>query len=456
MPADRQNTGSSIISFFKNLYLTNRFFYVVSACAVGFILCYIFRVPNFVMIVLSFVAIAVLLLDIVSIYKLKNGILAYRDCPDRLSNGDFNKILIYVINKYPMKIKMKIVEEVPFQFQKRDLLHKTSFIEPDKELVYSYELRPTRRGVYSMGAINVFVSSVFGLIDRRYIFNLQKEIAVYPSFLEMNRYELLAASNRLTEFGIKKIRRIGQASEFDNIKQYVMGDDPRTINHKATARANQLMVNTYQEERSQPVYCLIDKGRTMQMPFKEMTLLDYAINSTLMVSSTALNKGDKAGMITFSRDIDEILVADKRQGQKNKILEMLYKQQTNFAESDYEKLYITVKRKLTQRSLIMLYTNFETVNGMRRQLKYLSRLAKDHLVLVSFFLNSEFDDVLEATPKDVDGVFMKGVAEKLSYDKELIVRELNRNGIHTVLSRPESLTIDSMNKYLEFKTRGMI
>lgn len=419
-------------------------------------MCYIFRVPNLAMIVIAFVAICIFLLDIVSIYKWKNGVLAFRDCPDRLSNGDQNKILIYVINRYPMKIKMKIVEEVPFQFQKRDLLHKTSFVEPDKELVYRYELRPTQRGVYSMGAVNVFVASTLGLIERRYVFNLQKEVAVYPSFIDMNRYELLAATNRLTEFGIKKIRRIGQASEFDNIKHYVMGDDPRTINYKATARTNQLMVNTYQEERSQSVYCLIDKGRTMQMPFKEMTLLDYAINSTLMVSSTALNKGDKAGLITFSKDIDEVLIADKRPGQKNKILELLYRQQTNFAESDYEKLYIAVKRKLTQRSLIILYTNFETVNGMRRQLRYLSRLAKDHLVLVSFFLNSEFDDVLEAAPKDIEGVFTKGVAEKLSYDKELIVRELNRYGIHTVLSRPENLTIDSMNKYLEFKTRGLI
>lgn len=456
MPIDRKNTSSSIVGFFRSLYLTNRFFYLMCACAIGFILCYIFRVPNFFMIVASFVAIGIVFLDLVTIYRLKNGILAYRDCPDRLSNGDHNKILIYAVNKYPMKMKMKIVEEVPFQFQKRDLLHQTPFVDSEKEVIYSYELRPTQRGVYLMGAVNIFVSSIFGLIERRYLFDFQKQVAVYPSFLEMNKYELLAASNRLTELGIKKIRRRGQASEFDNIKQYVTGDDPRTINYKATARANQLMVNTYQEERSQPVYCLVDKGRTMQMPFLGMTLLDYAINSTLMVASTALNKGDKAGLITFSKDIDEILMADKRQGQKNKILETLYKQKTNFAESDYEKLYAIVRRKLTQRSLIILYTNFETVNGMRRQLKFLTRLAKDHLVLVSFFLNSEFDEVLSETPKDVGGIFAKGVAEKLSYDKELIVRELNRYGIQTVLSRPEHLTIDSINKYLEFKTKGLI
>ncbi|WP_255498656.1 DUF58 domain-containing protein [Dysgonomonas sp. ZJ709] len=395
------------------------------------------------------------IVDAVAVYRQKDGVKASRDCPDRLSNGDQNPISISIRNDYPFKIGIKIVEEVPFQFQKRDLIFKTS-LGVDRSEVFHYNLRPTERGVYLFGAINIFVTGVFGLVTRRYVFDQQKYVAVYPSFLEMHKYELLAASNRLTDYGVKKIRRIGHATEFDHIKHYVLGDDPRTINYKATARISQLMVNTYQEEKSQPVYCLIDKGRTMKMPFNEMTLLDYAINSTLMVCSTALNKGDKAGVITFSKNIDEILPADKRRRQRNSILEMLYAQQTDFKESDYERLFVTVRRKLTQRSLVILYTNFETVNGMRRQLKYLSHLAKDHLVLVAFFLNSEFNDILETSPTNMEETFRRGMAEKLSNDKLLIVKELNRHGIHTILSKPENLTIDSINKYLEFKSRGLI
>lgn len=398
----------------------------------------------------------VFLIDIFIIYRQKEGVMAYRNCPDRLSNGDKNPISIHVISRYQINISIDVVEEVPFQFQERNLIFNFKSLKSNKELVFSYTLRPTQRGVYYFGALNVFVSSPIGLIKKRYQFNAHKPVAVYPSFIEMHKYELIAASHRLTDYGIKKIRRIGHATEFDHIKHYVMGDDPRTINYKATARTNQLMVNTYQEEKSQQVYCLLDKGRTMKMPFNGLTLLDYAINSTLMVCSTAINKSDKAGLITFSSHIDDILAADRRPGQKSKILETLYAQQTNFQESDYEKLYITVKRRLNQRSLIVLYTNFETVNGMRRQLKYLSRLAKDHLVLVAFFLNSEFNEVLHENPKDVEEIFRKGMAEKLSNDKELIVKELNRHGIHTLLSSPETLTINSINKYLEFKSRGLI
>lgn len=455
MPTDRQSGSSPVIRFFKSLYLSNRFFIALALCVLALFACFVFEHYLFVVLVGIGVAGVFLLMDIMALYMQSRGVRAFRNCPDRLSNGDINTISLSVSNRYPFRIGITIVEEVPFQFQKRDLAFNT-YLGIDRSEVLYYDLRPTERGVYRFGAVNVYVRGLLGFVSRRYIFDAGKEVAVYPSFIEMRKYELLAASHRLTDYGIKKIRRIGHATEFDQIKHYVAGDDPRTINYKATARVNQLMVNTYQEEKSQPVYCLIDKGRTMKMPFNGMTLLDHAINSTLMVCSTALNKGDKAGLITFSKDIDEILAADKQRRQRNKILETLYAQKTDFKESDYERLYVTVRRKLSQRSLIILYTNFETVNGMRRQLKYLSHMAKDHLVLVAFFLNSEFNEVLDTAPANMEEMFRKGMAEKLSNDKFLIVKELNRYGIHTILSKPENLTIDSMNKYLEFKSRGLI
>jgi uncharacterized protein (DUF58 family) len=421
----------------------------------GFFVCFIFDEYYYLMQIVLMAVVILLFLDIVSVYRQRKGIVAARNCPERLSNGDQNTISITVTNRYPFAARINIVEEVPFQFQKRNLSFKMT-LGADRSEVFYYDLRPTQRGIYQFGAVNIYVSGILRLISRRYTFDNHKDVAVYPSFIEMHKYELMAASHRLTDYGIKRIRRIGHATEFDQIKHYTIGDDPRTINYKATARMNQLMVNTYQEEKSQPVYCLIDKGRTMKMPFNEMTLLDYAINSTLMVCSTALNKGDKAGLITFSKNIDEVLPAERQRRQRNKILETLYSQKTDFKESDYERLYTTIRRKVTQRSLMILYTNFETVNGMRRQLRYLSHLAKDHLVLVAFFLNSEFNEVLESSPVNLEDTFRKGMAEKLSNDKFLIVKELNRHGIHTILSKPENLTINSINKYLEFKSRGLI
>lgn len=443
------------MKFLKSLYLTNRFFTALFIFVIGFILCFIFDSFLLTLKLLLGVFALIFLIDILILFLPKNAFIGKRICPDRLSNGDINKISVHLQNRYTVDTYVTVVEEAPKQFQLRNLTFGTKVASGGEKTIH-YDLRPTKRGEYDFGAVNVYVCSFIGLAQRRYKFDEHKKAAVYPSFINMNKYELMAASHRLTDFGIKKIRRIGHASEFDHIKHYVIGDDPRTINYKASARVNQLMVNTYQEEKSQQVYCLIDKGRTMEMPFNGLTLLDYAINSCLMVCNTALGKSDKFGLITFSKKIDQIVPADRNRRQRNIVLETLYSQTTDFKESDYERLFVTIRHKLNQRSLIILYTNFETVNGMRRQLKYLSRLAKDHLVLVSFFLNSEFDEVLSMHPEQIGDIFKKGIAEKLSHDKQLIVKELNRYGIHTLLSTPENLTIDSINKYLEFKTRGLI
>ena len=139
----------------------------------------------------------------------------------------------------------------------------------------------------------------------------------------MRKYELMAISNRLVELGIKKIRKIGHNLEMESIKEYVVGDDYRTINWKATARKGELMVNNYQDEKSQQVYSLVDKSRVMQMPFEGMSLLDYAINASLVISNIAVKKEDKAGLITFQHKIGTLLPASSRNNQVQLIMQAL-------------------------------------------------------------------------------------------------------------------------------------
>jgi len=304
--------------------------------------------------------------------------------------------------------------------------------------------------------VNVFASSIFGLLQRRYKFDNDQTVPVYPSFIQMRRYELLAISNRLNEVGIKKIRKVGQNNEFDVIKDYVAGDDPRTVNWKATARRGRIMVNTYQDEKSQQVYALIDMGRVMKMPFEEMTLLDYSINASLVISNIAMLKYDKAGIVTFSHKVHKTLPAERKGLQMFKIMELLYSAKTGYAESDYGKLYATIKRNVTQRSLLLLFTNFETLSSMQRQLQYFRRLAKDHLLVVIFFENTELRSFLNQKPTSMQEIYYQTIAEKFTYEKKLIVKELEKYGIHAVYTSPQNLTVDTINKYLEIKARGLI
>jgi len=257
----------------------------------------LFRIGGLILLLLL-VAIAI---DSVLAYSKRNGIVAERIVPERFSIGDPNKVVIRLVNQYGFPVRTSVIDELPVQFQERKWIRRVT-IGSNAEHLLEYILRPATRGEYIFDNINVYAHAPLQLVKRRYIFPAQKVVKVYPSYVQMRRYQLLAVSNRLQEAGVKRIRRLGHSMEFEQIKEYVRGDDYRTINWKATARKDGLMVNNYTDERSQQIYCLINKGRVMKMPFAGMTLLDHAINASLVLSNVALVKQDKAGIITFCND----------------------------------------------------------------------------------------------------------------------------------------------------------
>jgi uncharacterized protein (DUF58 family) len=216
------------------------------------------------------------------------------------------------------------------------------------------------------------------------------------------------------------------------------------------------MVNHFTDEKSQQIYCVINKGRMMKMPFEGLSLLDYAINASLVLSNVALIKHDKAGLITFSEEIGAFLPADKRATQMNAVLEILHNQKTRYLESDFEKLYSLIRNKITQRSLLVLFTNFESMSSLQRELPFLRKIAKYHLLLVVFFENTEVKQLVEEDAKDVEGVYIKTIAEKFIQEKKMIVKELHKYGILSILTAPQNVTVNTVNKYLELKTRQAI
>ncbi|MFN3385364.1 MAG: DUF58 domain-containing protein [Candidatus Thermochlorobacter sp.] len=445
-----------MIKFLRSFFLTPRYFTSLGACITLFVFGYFFSGIEVLAQIALFALFTRTALDTLLLYSPRIKTLsASRLLPKRLSNGDDNIITITVENPYPFAASFSVIDELPIQFQKRDFLYQLS-MPPGTKKRFAYTLRPTTRGEYHFGNLNIYAQSALRLVSRRFMIQAAAMVPTYPSYLQMQRYEQLATMSRSMELGLKRIRRIGHTLEFERIKNYVTGDDIRTINWKATARRNQLMVNQYQDERSQPIYCLIDMGRVMKMPFEHMTLLDYAINATLAISNIALKKQDRAGLMTFSSKIHSVVPAERRSGQLVKIIQTLYNQDTKFEESDYEMLFVTVQRQIHQRALLLLFTNFETLSSMRRHLKYLQRLAARHLLVTIFFENTELHTLLERKIKTLEDAYIKTIAEKFAFEKREIVLELNRHGIQSVLTPPKNLSLSLINKYLELKARGLI
>ncbi len=441
----------------SSVFINNLFFKALGILGVLFVIAHVWNLIFLFALLSLGVFISLVIIDVILIYAVapKNGIIATRNMSERFSNGDKNKVLIEVESIFSFTISIEIIDEVPVQFQLRDFSHKIK-LEPGKRYSWAYYLVPLKRGEYEFGALNVYVTGIIGFFSRKYAFGKNVTVKVYPSYFQMKKYEIMAISNRLSEVGIKKIRRIGRHMEFDQIREYIKGDDIRTINWKATARKGHLMVNQYQDEKSQQVFCVIDMGRTMQMPFNGMTLLDYAVNTSLVISNIAMLKHDKAGLITFNEQVRSLIPAKSEGNQMQTIMEVLYNQKTSFKEHNLEALYGMVKHNIHHRSLLILFTNFESLKSAENEFHMLKRLASNHLLLVVFFENSELQKVIDYSAQDTEAIYLQAIAEKFILDKKRIVKELERNGIYSILSDPEKLTIDTLNRYLEFKVRGVV
>ncbi|UZT96827.1 DUF58 domain-containing protein [Chryseobacterium fluminis] len=439
----------------KNLYINTHFFFMLIGVGILYVLAFFFPVFMWmahILLVLSFLAAFV---DGLLLFIEKDGIIAQRILPEKLSNGDENPVKIDVKNNYRFKITAKIIDEIPFQFQKRDFMIQKR-IESGKNTFFQYILEPKERGEYQFGSLNIYAESPIGFVSKRFQFLKNADLASYPSFIHLRKYELMAIQSEFMLGGIKKIRKLGHTMEFEQIKEYVPGDDIRTINWKATSKTNRLMVNQFQDEKSQRIFMLIDTGRTMKMPFNGLSLLDYSINATMALSHIILKKSDRAGMMTFSKKTENKIAAENKSGQLKKISEALYNIKTDFFESDFNRLYQDVKYSINQRSLILLFTNFETLDGLNRQMKYLRGIAKNHLLVVVFFKNSELQTLIHKNPEKMQEIYDEIIAEKFEFEKKLIIQELRKYGIYTVYTLPENLNIDVINKYLEIKSRGIL
>ncbi len=444
-----------IVRFFKELYLNNRFFYVFFGIILLFILSFIYPILLVIAKLSSLVFLVGVVVDILILFGTKKGIQASRILPEKFSNGDTNKVSIEVTNGITLKIFCTIIDELPFQFQQRDFSLTRELGANTRESI-SYQVTPKERGEYKFGELHIFASSIIGFALRKFSFDASQMVKTYPSFLQLKKYDLISLNQFNLQFGIKKIRRIGNSFEFEQIKDYVQGDNIKDINWKATAKRNQLMVNQFQDEKSQQIYSVIDKGRVMKMPFEGLSLLDYAINSALVISSVVVRRHDKAGVFSFSKKAENFVVAERRNTQMNLIQESLYNINTDFSESDFGNLYGLIKRKVTTRSLLLLYTNFASLDAVNRQIGYLRAINKSHLLVVVFFKNTELEILKNQEANSLQEIFDKTIAEKFSYDKKLIAAELNKYGIQTILTSPSNLTIDTINKYLEIKAKGLL
>jgi uncharacterized protein (DUF58 family) len=439
----------------RDLFLGSRLFIALGIVVILFMFAFAFPVLMAVAKSLLLLLAVVLAYDIFSLFNRTVNVVAERNVPHILSLGDDNVIRLTIRNKSRQLLQINIIDELPEQFQLRTFLINTTLMRGEEKKL-TYTLRPLSRGLYDFGFVQLFCQSNLGLVKRRIKAGEKIQVPVYPSVIQLKKYELKTFARIASENGIKKVRRIGHSYEFEHIKTYNRGDDYRSINWKATGRRAQLMVNQYEDERSQQVYCIIDKSRVMHMPFHGLSLFDYAVNSALVMSNIVLGKQDKTGLLSFAETTKSFVKADRGRNQLRKIMDALYKEKEDLVEANYENLYLTCRNVINGRSLLMLYTNFESQYALQRVLPQLQKLNRQHLLVVIFFENTEIAKDTAKEINSLEDIYTQVTAEQYAFTKLQLVQQLRQLGIIALLTRPEELTVNAINQYLELKARGMI
>ncbi len=405
----------------------------------------------------SLIALALLLLYVIYEIWVLRGIREElqidRPLSQRYALGDEQEIAYELISESSQPIRLRIIDELPYQLQVRDMQLELK-MEPYDRQQMSYTIRPTRRGEYRFGQVHLFIERVmWSMVQLRVSHDLSGSVAVVPSFIQMKKFDLEVFGRSPLSQGVRKVRRLGQNDEFEHIKHYTAGDDVKMINWKASARRNELMVNQYQDTQSQSIYAIIDKGRTMKMPFDGLTLLDYAINSALVLSNIVLKKYDRMGLLTLGQEVDTMIKDHNSGSQLMRISDALYAQQTDYGETDMEYLYYLIRQRVSRRSLLFLYTNFEHRYDMRRALPYLRQLSRLHVLVVILFTNRELMELGSSSTTEYNDIYRSTLAMNMVVEKEKIAQELMAHGIKVITTLPEELNIHVINKYLELKAR---
>ncbi len=338
-------------------------------------------------------------------------------------------------------------------------------VPPGERRAVVTELTPWRRGERRALHVTVRARGPLRLAERQASIRLPGSITVLPEFAA--RKHLPSRLARLRELdGRTSVMVRGQGTEFDSLREYVRGDDVRSIDWRATARRSggpgpdgrpgqTLMVRTWRPERDRHVVVIVDSGRTAAARIADETRIDTAFESTLLLGALADRAGDRVDVAVFDRRVRGRVQGARGAALLPKLVEMMAPVEPELIETDYTAVPSLVRSMTTQRSLVVLCVPLESPGATRSLLAMLPQLTTRHLVLVAAVTDP---GLLEAAAvrDDRAAVYRAAAAERALLDSERVAAAVRRLGGDVVSAAPLDLPPAVADRYLAYKAAGRL
>jgi uncharacterized protein (DUF58 family) len=434
------------------LSITRRFIALLAFGILFLVLAIIWRSSLAIFILYNLMCAALLIIDYF-ISPEGSSILIERTGDENLSIYEKEAVSFTVYNKSNYKLHIELKDEIPeFYFKAEDKIMMDT-VKPHEKKEFKYFVVPTKRGAFTFQDIHVRYESRLKLCKKMFKFKLHKEYKVYPNMKNLRKYRLTISNNRLLKQGQRNLKMLGRGTAFESLKEYVVGDDYKKINWKATARGNKPIVNQYEPEKNQHVYMFIDTGRPMSHTVRGYRKLDMVVNTALILSDIVNQNGDQSALLLFNTEVNNMIAPGKGAGHRNKILEALYHIDHSNATSNYDEAFYYFKKKERHRSIVFLFTDFDTVEEAENILKMLPIISKNNIVIMILIKNETLEEIGFQGVKSHEDLFNKGVGLELLEERRKIISLLNRRGIFCVECAAEKVEYEAVNKYIQVKNR---
>jgi uncharacterized protein (DUF58 family) len=371
------------------------------------------------------------------------------------SLGNSHPIEVSIDNRDSKTIRAQIAEDAGTGLTVNPPAHQIA-LNPSERTIVTHTITPHQRGASMLEYIYSDLYSAGGCWRRQHKFPCQSELHVYPDIKQIGEYALLARTNRLSQIGVRRTRKAGQDNDFERLRDYQRDDNYRHIDWRSTARRQKLTVRQFQTDQSQRVIFLLDCGRMMTNEYQGLSLLDYALNATLMLSYVALGQGDSVGMLCFSDRIHSFVPPAGGKRQMNRLLHAGFDRFPTLVQSRFDEAFLYLSTHCRRRSLVVLVSNvIDQVNSDQIQ-NYMQNLIGCHLPLLVLLRDHRIFDAADHPTADPEVLYRSAAASQLLVWRHQVLRRMQASGSLTIDAFPEDMTSKMVNQYLEVKARHLL
>ncbi len=383
----------------------------------------------------------------------KEDIEVARTIADEMERYAKQMVTIQIQNRTNATYTVRLKDGIPESFQ--TIFPTDQFITGGKSVAIAYEVFPQIRGKYQIDTLYLRLKTKMGLWEKQITYQLPDEVKVIPNLSETKRY-LASAQKYLLHEGIKIRKMRSGVGEFSKVRSYVVGDDPRKINWRQSAKLHEMMTNEYEPEHGKSVTILLDCGRMMGVELEEGNRLEKSIEAAITLATAALQNGDQVSVIAFSKEIKAVVPSGKGLEHLDTILQTLYALGVDAQESNYALALQYAQSLQRKRSLIVLFSDVQTFANEDYQLFYMKKLRKKHLFVMIGIEDRLLQAQIKMKPNSALAAMEKSMAQKQYINQKQVMRKWEKHGLPMLEAPAERLAVTSVSHYIETLNRGML